>query len=312
MLSNEFCTVTSLHTPLKKVVETNPDWRTNLSAAKQHAYDEISEAEIFVATHADGVRANSRAVVETMREFYGVQFERDRLAVLAHGMEDRSQRVPALPTKNSFTDVLYTGRFEGRKGTDVLLEAIPGICRTHRTTRFILVGEDRALPDGSTLGGTFRTRFRGAQFLNRVIFAGEVSDSQLESYLSQCDVFVAPSRYESFGLVFLEAMMFGKPVVGCRSGGMTEVIEDGVTGLLAEPGDAVSLAAALDALLEDADKRREFGRAARDRYLRLYTRESLAERTLAFYRKTLERKSEGWGQRVNSSQVSMPGIVGVR
>jgi glycosyltransferase involved in cell wall biosynthesis len=57
---------------------------------------------------------------------------------------------------------------------------------------------------------------------------------------------VAPSRYESFGLVFLEARMFGKPVIGCRAGGMIEVIEEGVTGLLAEPGDAASLEASLD------------------------------------------------------------------
>src|SRR5579863_9917126 len=131
----------------------------------------------------------------------------------------------------------------------------------------------------------------GAGFLDRVNFTGEVSDARLEMHLHQCDVFVAPSRYESFGLVFLEAMMFGKPVVGCRAGGMTEVIEEGVTGLLAEPGDAVSLASAISALLDDPVKRAGFGRAGRERYLRLYTREALIERTLKFYRDTLARRA---------------------
>ena len=105
----------------------------------------------------------------------------------------------------------------------------------------------------------------------------------IEIHLAQCDIFVAPSRYESFGLVFLEAMMFGKPVVGCRAGGMTEVVEENVTGLLAEPGDPASLEAALDVLLRDPAMREAMGRAARERYLAHFTREKLTDRTLQFY-----------------------------
>jgi glycogen synthase len=297
ILSDKFCVVTSLHTPLKKVVETNPDWQADMTAAKRQAYEEIARAERFVALRADGVRANSRAVIETMDRFYDLRLEGEGVALLPHGMEDRTRHVKldaeALFTKGrEFVTVLYAGRFEGRKGTDVLLTAIPALCEKYRFARFILVGEDRPLPDGSTLGGQFRALHAGAGFLDRVNFAGEVSDTQLEMHLHQCDIFVAPSRYESFGLVFLEAMMFGKPVVGCRAGGMTEVIEEGVTGLLAEPGDAASLTSALGILLEDGAKRREFGRAGRERYRTLYTREALVERTLKFYRATLKRRAE--------------------
>lgn len=206
-------------------------------------------------------------------------------------MEDRSARKPIATRKDNFIDVLYAGRFEGRKGTDVLLQVIPALCTKHRRARFILVGDDRTLPDGTTLGGEFRGRHGKAMFRDRVIFAGEVPDEKLESYLAQCDIFVAPSRYESFGLVFLEAMMFGKPVVGCRAGGMVEVIEEGVTGLLAEPGDAASLEVALDALLLDPRKREAFGAAGRRRYLANYTREKLTDRTLAFYRELLRTSS---------------------
>jgi hypothetical protein len=87
-------------------------------------------------------------------------------------------------------------------------------------------------------------------------------------------------------------MMFAKPVVGCRAGGMNEVIDEGVTGLLAEPGDVPSLVSAIGTLLDDAAKRRDFGRAGRERYLQLYTREALIERTLKFYRETLLRRSD--------------------
>jgi glycogen(starch) synthase len=295
ILSGEFCVVTSLHTPLKKVVETNPDWRANMTAARRQAYDEIAQAEIFVATRAQAVRANSKGVLDTMQRLYGLQLAGDdRLAILPHGMEDRSQRgshqeSSISPGNRDFVTVLYAGRFEGRKGTDVLLAAIPELCGKYRNARFVLVGEDRTLPDGSTLGRDFRARHAGADFLKRVIFAGEVSDAELEHQLHRCDIFVAPSRYESFGLVFLEAMMFAKPVVGCRAGGMSEVIDEGVTGLLAEPGDATSLISAIGALLDDAGTRRAFGRAGRERYLQLYTRNALIDRTLNFYREILSR-----------------------
>ena len=296
ILSGKFCVVTSLHTPLKKVVETNPDWQANMTPAKRQAYDEIAQAEHFVATHADAVRANSRAVIDTMARFYDLKLEGERVAILPHGMEDRARPITAagksgLSEKQNAVTVLYAGRFEGRKGTDVLLAAIPQLCEKYPFARFVLVGEDRTFPGGSTLGAAFRSRYASSRFLDRVIFAGELSDSRLEMQLQQCDIFVAPSRYESFGLVFLEAMMFGKPVVGCRAGGMVEVIEDGVTGLLAEPGDSASLAAAIGALLEDAGRRRQLGQAGRERYLRYYTREALTERTLRFYRETLSRRT---------------------
>lgn len=297
ILSGEFCVVTSLHTPIKKVIETNPDWQANMTSARTQAYEEIAEAEKFVAAHADAVRANSKAVIETMARFYDFRLEDERIAILPHGMEDRARRGAASSQSTragntNLVTVLYAGRFEGRKGADVLLAAIPALCEKYPFARFVLVGEDRTLPDGSTLGGTFRSRHADSRVLERVIFTGEVSDAQLEQQLQACDIFVAPSRYESFGLVFLEAMMFAKPVVGCRAGGMSEVIEDGVTGLLAEPGDVPSLIAAIGALLEDAEMRAKLGKAGRERYEQHYTREALINRTLRFYKQTLSRRTQ--------------------
>jgi glycosyltransferase involved in cell wall biosynthesis len=77
---------------------------------------------------------------------------------------------------------------------------------------------------------------------------------------------------------------------------MKEVIEENVTGLLAEPGDAQSLQAALDALLSDPAKRVSMGEAARERFLNIYTRDKLIDRTLAFYRGVLQAKPAGESQ----------------
>src|SRR5262249_14362535 len=151
---------------------------------RQRMYDDLARAEILVAERAAGVRANSRAVVETMRKLYGLHFRDDRLFLLPHGMEDRSSGRSLAHTLDDFIDVLYAGRFEGRKGTDVLLRIIASLCARHPRARFLLVGDDRALPGGTTLGGEFRDHHRKAAFLERVLFTGEVSDEKLEQYLA--------------------------------------------------------------------------------------------------------------------------------
>ncbi|HEX8997007.1 MAG TPA: glycosyltransferase family 4 protein, partial [Ktedonobacterales bacterium] len=110
---------------------------------------------------------------------------------------------------------------------------------------------------------------------SRVRFHGAVSDERLRGFYAAADIFVAPSRFESFGLILVEGMMFSKPVVGCNAGGMVEVVEDGVSGLLAEPGDVASLDACLERLITDADLRARMGAAARVRYEQRFTAERM-------------------------------------
>ncbi|HEV2499369.1 MAG TPA: glycosyltransferase [Terriglobia bacterium] len=285
MLDGSFRMVTSLHTPLKSWIQTNPHL-VDGSPAQQRFFEDLIAAETLVMERANGVRANSQAIVKTVREAYGIDFRPGQLAVVPHGMQDRSATAGA-QGKGEFIDVLFTGRFELRKGIDVLLRVIPPLCTKHPRARFILAGDDPVMADGTCFAALFRQVHAAAPFLDRVIFAGAVTDKELESLLAQCDIFVAPSRYESFGLVFLEAMMFGKPVVGCRAGGMGEVIEEGFTGLLSEPGDAETLRAALDTLISDAQKRQAFGKAGRARFLAHFTRDKLIDRTLDFYQQVI-------------------------
>ena len=110
----------------------------------------------------------------------------------------------------------------------------------------------------------------------------EVSEEALRGFYRACDVFVAPSRFESFGLILLEAMMFAKPVVCCRAGGMPEVVVEGETSLLAEPGDAASLECALERLIEDPALRQRLGAAGRRRYEAHFTPEHMASDVAAF------------------------------
>lgn len=284
-LDGSFVTITSLETPLKMALETNPGWIDG-SPGQRQFFDQLIAAETAAMKNATAVRAISDAIAETMRKLYGIVFPSGQLFVTPIGMADRSVG-KKFEKQERFVNVLFAGRFENRKGIDVLLEVIPSLCLQHKRARFVLVGEDRPNGDGSTFASRFRARHARAPFLDRVVFAGKITDAELERHLAQCDVFVGPSRYESFGLVFLEAMMFGKPVVGCRVGGMKEIIEEGASGLLAEPGDPESLRAALGSLLADPVKRAAMGQAGRARYLAHYTREKMTGRTLEFYREVL-------------------------
>jgi glycogen synthase len=97
-----------------------------------------------------------------------------------------------------------------------------------------------------------------------VSFLGPVSDERLHELYSSADVVCQPSRYESHGIVLVEAMMFGKPIATTSAGGIPEVVENGGNALLAEPGDPVDLAAALSTLQSESLRARM---AARSREL---------------------------------------------
>ena len=104
------------------------------------------------------------------------------------------------------------------------------------------------------------------------------------------DVVVLPSvAIEGLGVVLIEAAFLGKPVVGSDAPGIREAMLDGVTGLLAPPGDAKGLAAAIDTLLADPELARRMGQAGRERARSMFTVERMAARAEALYRELLER-----------------------
>lgn len=127
-------------------------------------------------------------------------------------------------------------------------------------------------PDAGTYGEWLRRQI-GPELMDKVSFAGHIGEpSSLVDRYYDADVFVFPPIWdEGFGVPPIEAMAAGTPVVGSRSGGLLETVEDGVTGFLVEKGDAVGLADRIRQLLVDEDKRERMGRAARERVLSRFT-----------------------------------------
>ena len=109
------------------------------------------------------------------------------------------------------------------------------------------------------------------------------SEEEKAQLLAACDIFVLPSGHESFGIVFVEAWACGKPVIGARIGAIPTVIDEGRDGLLFTYSDAEDLARAIAALLADPVRRAQMGQAGRDKVLKNYTWEVVADRVRAVY-----------------------------
>ena len=114
------------------------------------------------------------------------------------------------------------------------------------------------------------------------MFTGIVDDDELLRSYQTCDVFVAPSRFESFGLILLEAMRLAKPVIAGDAGGMREVVGQGGAGVLVPPGDVAALVQAIVSLLRDPLRRRAIGEAGRHRFEQRFTLERMTDGIEAF------------------------------
>ena len=234
----------------------------------------ILALESWCLRNAPLLHANSRAIVEDIALRYSLTLESERLVYAPHGLAN----VPAsAPPPSKGLRFLFVGRLESRKGIDVLLAAAPDVLRQLPEARLDIVGDDSIRDDG---GATIRERFEaGAEVAARIVFHGRVEEAALAAHYAACDVLVAPSRYESFGLVYAEGLRAGKPVIAGQGGGGPEVVEVGVSGLLVPPGDVAALTEAMLSLGRDADLRREMGAAGRRRYEACFTAE-VAARTL--------------------------------
>ncbi|HZY18412.1 MAG TPA: glycosyltransferase [Ramlibacter sp.] len=169
---------------------------------------------------------------------------------------------------------LFCGRFERQKGVDVLLQAA---ARLVPPARFVLV-----LCGTGELQARLEQQARSLGIADRVVWAGWQAD--VRPYYAAADVFVMPSRWETFGLVFLEAMNYGLPILSTRTQAVPEVVEDGVCGLLSPSEDAVQLAANMQTLAARADLRRQLGANGRQRLLRSFSYDDFLRSHLALYR----------------------------
>jgi glycogen(starch) synthase len=280
VLEGHFRTVVGLYTPLRTVLRVDPAMRTHAEAAPG-LFEELLAAETLVYEQADGFLACGPAIVEEIEAAYGVTFPRHQLGTVAHGLADEAAGHPPAPSADP-PRLLFVGRLEARKGIDTLLESAAALAATGASFELRIVGDDSLVGPS---GRTYREDFERAhpELAGTVRFLGRVGDEALRHEYMTCDVFVAPSRFESFGLILLEAMMFAKPVVASDIGGMTEIVGDGESGLLVPPDDVDALTDTLGSLVRSPELRESIGRGGRAAYEASFTLERMAEEAERFY-----------------------------
>ncbi|HEY71479.1 MAG TPA: glycosyltransferase family 1 protein [Anaerolineae bacterium] len=255
------------------------------------------EAETEILRSADRVVASTQAELAQFQWLYKV--DTDHTAVIPPGVDtahfypipiDEAKAFVGLPPKENL--LLYVGRIEPLKGVDVLLEALAilqknDVLEDHPVRVAIIGGEPEAGEEEMTAE---MARLKGiCQSLGMgeiVTFLGKQDQESLPYYYSAAEVVVMPSHYESFGMVALEAMACGTPVVASETGGLIFLVRDGETGFHVPAGDAEALADRLQTLIQDEVLRARLGRTAAE-YAKGYDWSTITEHIVELYNNML-------------------------
>jgi D-inositol-3-phosphate glycosyltransferase len=240
------------------------------------------DEETRIAGLADRIVAAN--VVERADLVWHYRAAADRVAVIPCGVDTEMFRPMAQPMAKDLLELepepllLYVGRLQPIKGLETLLDAMT---RVAGGARLLIIGGDQDEPDNAH-AERLRGRVDALGLRARVRFLGAQPQERLRLFYAAADATVMPSYYESFGMVALEAMACGSPVIASRVGGLTTTVRDGVTGYLVPEGDAAALAERLDAVLGDAGTRERLGREA-VRWAAEYRWPCIAEKLCGLY-----------------------------
>jgi glycosyltransferase involved in cell wall biosynthesis len=289
LLSNEqFTSITCLVTPLTYHFKNKSFGKQNIDR-----YETMqSSLEEYCVLNNNNIISDSVSIKYLFKDYFNYQGEPELIYL---GLEDLSKEKfeNNLLKDNSKIEILFLSSLEYRKGIDLLYAVIPAICEKYPNVIFRIVG-NKLVPSHIDSSKTYTEIFlQENEHLvqkGQVIIEGKVKDKL--PYYQNCNIFIAPSRYESFGFTVVEAMIFSKPTIGNNAGAIPEVIEDNVTGLLFEKDNTDSLKNVIIKLIESKDLREKMGIAGRKRYEKLFTAELMSENYLKYYEKVLKNKKE--------------------
>jgi len=230
--------------------------QAEVGALTQSELARVIRRETEVYTGASKIFTFSNRLTDSFVEDFGVPKEKVRTVhagpnidphhiVLREGEPSREPRT-----------ILFVGRKFHRKGGDLLLRALPAVQKEFPGTTLLIIGPtDPPAPQ------------EGVEFLGFLSKEDPQHQARLSQAYQEADIFCLPTRFEPFGVVFLEAMLHALPCVGPNAWAVPEIVVHGETGLLVEPENVDDLAAAIKSLLKDPELARRMGVAGRQRTL---------------------------------------------
>ncbi|CAN5759768.1 glycosyltransferase [soil metagenome] len=232
---------------MKNKVSPVAEHETRLRATKERRL--VSLADSIIAANPD----------ERADLIWRQRAPSDKICTIPPGVDielfqqkNRSDARKTLGIEQERQVVLFVGRIDPIKGLDTLLQSFAQVAPEYPRAVMAIVGGDIDEHQRPT-GPLERVRLEADRLaiLDRVLFFGSQPQDLLPTFYSAADVVTVPSRYESFGLVAVEAMACGAPVVASRAGGLIFTIEDGVTGIMARIDDPADHARAIGTILSD-------------------------------------------------------------
>ncbi len=232
--SKRYKVVSLLVTPLQVTLQHSGMTGEAQDIPKFHSMIQLEKETIQSST---ALHAISDSIIKTVSEMYSIDFAHLDFAMIPLGLPQQDSN----PTRNKQPKILFVGRCEERKGIDIFLAAIPKILEVFPKTRFTVAGQE--MPS-STRRQTFREIFRLSNTWSvrrRVKFLENIDDSKLHDLYIDHEITCIPSRYESFGLVAIEAMRCGSVPVVTPGSGLEEIVSNNVTGIIMQDVSIESL-----------------------------------------------------------------------
>lgn len=290
LLAREHFDVVHCHEPLMPALPLVVlNYSRSVNIGTFHAYAESNLGYLYARpvlqrffNRLDGLVAVSEPAVEFASQYFSGEWH-----IIPNGVDTSAFTAPAAPVPalmDGRPNVLFLGRFEEeRKGFKYALRALPWVKQVYPDIRLVVVGPG----DPSK----FRGRVRKYGLEENVVWVGKVTDDDRARYMASCQILVAPSTHgESQGIVLLEAMAAGVPVVGGDIPGYSTILTPGREGILVPPESEHALSIAMVRLLADPSLRSWMG-ANGMRTAAEYSWPKVAARLLEFYTEICERKA---------------------
>ena len=225
----------------------------------------------FIFCHVDFMVCCSQKLADELVDYISCPEINRKIKVIHNGIDEKvldfaHSNSAALPDEiMSSRFILNVGTFQYIKGQDILIRAFAKLKDTNKSIKLVLIGRNSdALISCRQLALQLGCK-------NNVIFIENMEHEAVLSYFRRADLFCLPSRYESFGIVLLEAGFFSCPVIASNVGGIPEIIEDGYDGWLVEADNADELAYRLDELLNNSEKAKRMGKRLRKKVIKTFT-----------------------------------------
>ncbi|GAA6174008.1 glycosyltransferase family 4 protein [Colwellia sp. KU-HH00111] len=272
-------TVVRMHTPFFETLSLDSD---NISFSDKM----VCNAEEWSCKKANQLISSTRCHANTIIDQYKIDI--DDISIIPLGIIDKYQVLKSRDLDNTSFKILYVSRLENRKGTLAFLNSIPLIHEQYQNIQIDIIGSDRPHAPGDIKFQQYFNENLG-NFSEVVTFHGFVDDQMLDRFYTEADLFVVPSVYESFGLIYVEAMMYGLPSIATIGGGIPEVITEGVDGFLTDINDSEQISKRVIELINDEYLLTQMGAMARKSFEEKYEFLIMSAKTEELYKKVVSQ-----------------------